>query len=94
MENETINNVTEEVVNNTVETAVTTDPTFAQKHPLLYATGVGACIMSGIVAGAHLTEKAFDLGEKAVNKLRDKRNAKKAAKAKAVEGTDQTVKDA
>lgn len=94
MENETINNVTEEVVNNAVENAVAADPTFAQKHPVLYATGAGACIMTGIIAAAHVTEAVFELGGKAFNKIRDKRNAKKAAKAKAVEGTDHTVEDA
>ena len=93
MENEMINNVAEEVVTEAVEKTVA-DPTFAQQHPALYAAGAGALVTGAIIVTLHATEAACEACGRFFEKIRDKRNARKAAKAKKVEGTDATVEEA
>lgn len=92
--NEMINNVTEEVVTDAVENTVATTSTFAQKHPALYLTGAAALTTGAVVFAGYMAESICEFGSKICNKIRDKRNAKKAAKAKIVEGTDCIVEDA
>ena len=96
--NEMINNAADEIVNDVVDKA--TDTNYENfrivENPSSIALKITCC-----AAGAALFEvvkwgvkKALGFGEKTVGKIRDKKNAKKAAKAKVVEGTDCVVEDA
>lgn len=96
--NEMINNVANEIVNDVVDKA--TDTKYENlrivENPGSIALKIACC-----AAGAAMFEvvkwgvkEALGFGEKTVGKIRDKKNAKKAAKAKIVEGTDCVVEDA
>ena len=96
--NEMINNVAEEVVNDAVEK--TTDTNYENflivENPKSIALKV-VCTAGGVAlfeAGKWAVKKIWRSGEKVVGNFKDKRNAKKAAKAKIVEGTDCVVEDA
>lgn len=90
--NEMINNVNEEIVTEAVENEVVKQ-TFAEKHPVLYVAGVSSLIGACYVGGIYAVQGAVTGAKKLYGKIRDKREAKKAEKAKKVEGTDTTVKN-
>lgn len=96
--NEMINNVAEEVVNNAVEEMADTTPEYIRtvETPKTVALTI-AYSAAGIAffeAAKWGIKKVWAFGEKTVGKIRDNKNAKKAAKAKVVEGTDCVVEDA
>ena len=96
--NEMINNVAEEVVEKVAEkTADTNYQKFLiVENPWSIALKI-ACCVAGIAVYKVVdvgVKKVWRSGEKVVGNFKDKRNAKKAAKAKIVEGTDCVVEDA
>ena len=92
MENEMINNAVEEIATETVADAVTdqvvNNPSFFEKHPYAGLVADGAALGAGVTLGTGallgvglLISKGVDLFKnKVVKPIKDKQDAKKAAK--------------
>ena len=80
------NTIAEEVVNNSeevVEETAKQAATFAERHPNLNLVKVGGLLGLGVTAGMGLIYGAAALGKTVANKVRDRWNQRREAKAKA-----------
>ena len=76
MENNELNNVAEEIVENTTEVA---KATFAEKHPYITSFGVMALMGSGIYAGVLVSGLAVKGIKKLVNKVKEAKAQKEVS---------------
>ena len=94
--NAEMNTVAEEILDNVDPMAVVGNDkyrTFDIRNPkdALYTVGLGALGALAVEGAKFLAKKTIKVGGKVVNNIKEKHNAKKAAKAKVVEGTATTV---